>query len=104
MVLLVTATQLTGCASSTKYGAVQFKTIPPGAEIINLKDDTNLGLTPVLVTWEGPAKEPEYVTVEISKIGYQNDITSFWVNTRHATREEAAAASHPITIELKKRK
>ena len=102
-VLLLAALQLTGCGSSAKFGAVQFKTIPPGAEVVNLKDDTNLGMTPVLVTWEGDEEEPEYVTVEITKNGYQNDITSFWVKKRHETREDAAAAPHPITIELKKR-
>ncbi len=104
LLLLFAAVQLGGCSSSTQYGAVHFKTIPPGAEVMNLKDDTNLGMTPVLVTWQGDPDEPEYVTVEITKKGYQNDITSFWVKMRHKTREEAAAAPHPITIDLKKRK
>lgn len=95
---------LTGCGNTKTYGAVKFITMPQGAEVVNLKDDANLGMTPILVTWEGKDAKPEYVTVEITKKGYQNEITSFWVNTRHETREAAAAEPQPITVELKKRK
>ena len=95
--------QLTGCASTKTYGAVRFDTIPQGAEVTNLKDDTNLGMTPVLVTWESEDAKPEYVTVELTKRGYKNKITSFWVNTRHEDRKSAAASPHPVTIELQKR-
>ena len=96
--------QLTGCASTKTYGAVKFDSIPPGAEVTNLKDDANLGMTPVLVTWEAEDAKPEYVTVELTKQGYRNQITSFWVNTRHENREAAAASPQPVTIELQKRK
>lgn len=96
--------QLTGCGSTKTYGAVKFTTVPAGAEVVNLKDDANLGMTPVMVTWEGEDGKPEYVTVEFSKKGYLHEITSFWVNTRHATREAAASEPQPVTVELDKRK
>lgn len=95
---------LTGCGSTKTYGTVEFKTIPSGAQVVNLKDDSNLGMTPVQVTWEGEDGKPEYVTVELTKKGYQNDITSFWVNKRHESREAAVAEAQPVTIELQKRK
>lgn len=95
---------LTGCGKTKTYGAVKFITMPQGAEVVNLKDDANMGMTPVLVTWEGEDGKPEYVTVEITKRGFQNEITSFWVNTRHENREAAAAEPQPITVELSKRK
>ena len=63
-----------------------------------------MGMTPVLVTWEGNEEKPEYVTVEFRKTGYQEKITSFYVNKRHDTRVEAASAAQPITVELEKRK
>ncbi len=96
--------QLTACGSSKTYGDVKFMTIPPGAQVVNLRDDANLGMTPVQVTWEGKDGKPEYVTVELTKKGYKNDITSFWVNTRHKTREAAAGEPQPVTVELQKRK
>ena len=95
---------LTGCGSKKTYGTVKFQTIPAGAQVVNLKDDTNLGMTPVSVTWEGEDGKPQYVTVELTKKGYQNDITSFWVNTRHENREAAAAEPQPVTIESQKRR
>lgn len=95
---------LSGCADSKTYGSVKFVTTPAGAEVINLKDDTNMGMTPVLVTWEGDEEKPEYVTVELRKTGYREEITSLWVNKRHKNREAAAAEAQPITIQLEKRK
>jgi len=95
---------LTGCGNTKTYGAVKFISMPQGAEVVNLKDDANLGMTPVMVTWEGEDGKPEYVTVEITKTGFQNEITSFWVNTRHETREAAASEPQPVTVELNKRK
>ncbi len=93
-----------GCAGPKTYGAVKFVSRPPGAEVVNLKDDTHLGMTPVLVTWEGEDGRPEYVTVEMHKAGYREEITSFWVNTRHRSRAEAEAEPQPVTVELRKRK
>ena len=101
--LLLSCCLLGGCSSGKTYGAVKFVTVPPGAEVVNLKDDTNLGMTPVLVTWEGNEEKAENVTVEFRKPGYKEEITSFWVNKRHATREEAKAEPQSISVHLEKR-
>ena len=47
---------LTGC-STTQYGAATIDSTPQGAEIINLKDNTNLGQTPAQVVWRGEESE-----------------------------------------------
>ncbi|NLZ17326.1 MAG: hypothetical protein GX087_06290 [Desulfobulbaceae bacterium] len=93
----------TGC-SQKKYGAVKFDSSPAGAEVVNLKDDATFGLTPILVTWESSSGEPEYVTVQMRKAGYLEEITSFWLNTRHSSREAAQAEPQPINVILKARK
>ncbi len=93
-----------GCAKKTMYGAVKFESDPPGAEVINLKDDASLGVSPVVVTWETSDGAPQYVTVQMRKSGYLEDITSFWVNTRHESREDAQNEAQPIFVELKPRK
>ena len=104
LIAVVCAGFLGGCTGAKTYGSVKFVSTPAGAEVINLKDDTNMGMTPVLVTWEGNEEKPEYVTVEFRKTGYREKITSFYVNKRHETREEAASAAQPISVELEKRK
>jgi len=91
---------LAGCAEPSRYGAVEFRTTPPGAEVVNVRDDANLGTTPVKVVWEGGEGKPEYVTVELRKQGYLEKITSFWVNKRYETREEALANPQPVFVEL----
>ena len=102
-VCLMALMSATGC-SRKMYGAVQFESNPPGAEVINLKDDATLGQTPVVVTWESSDGEPEYVTIEMKKTGYLEEITSMWVNKRHESREEAKAEAQPLLIDLKQRK
>ena len=87
-----------------KYGAVKFDSAPAGAEVVNLKDDATFGLTPIVVTWESSSGEPEYVTVQMRKAGYLEEITSFWLNTRHSSREAAQAEPQPINVILKARK
>lgn len=94
---------LTAC-SQTMYGVVKIESIPSGAEVVNLKDDTHLGMTPLLVTWESDDDETIYATVELRKIGYIEEITSFWVKLRHETKEDATLEPQPVTVELKKRK
>jgi len=95
---------LAGCGQ-TMYGVAKIDSIPPGAEVINLKDDTHLGITPLLVTWESDnGKAAKHATVELRKSGYIEKITSFWVQMRHKTKEDAAKEPQPVTIELNKRK
>jgi len=100
--VLLALGSLTAC-SQTKYGVVKIDSIPPGAEVINLKDDTHLGMTPLLVTWQSKDEEVKNATVELRKIGYVEEITSFWVQLRHKTKDDATQEPQPITIELKKR-
>ncbi|NQS71117.1 MAG: hypothetical protein HQQ73_02985 [Desulfobulbaceae bacterium] len=103
VVVLALLSLSTGC-SQRMYGAVQFESLPAGAEVVNLRDDATLGLTPILVTWESSSGEPEYVTVQMRKAGYLEEITSFWLNTRHKSREAAQAEPQPINVILKARK
>lgn len=91
---------LGGCAH---YGAVHFVTDPPGAEVVNLRDDTSLGMTPVKVWWSENDSKPKHVTVQFNKDGYKERITNIWVNMRHGTKQEALANAKPVKIELQKR-
>ena len=100
--VLLALGSLVAC-SQTKYGVVKIVSIPAGAEVINLKDDTHLGRTPLLVTWEDEDDTVRKATIELRKAGYVEEITSFWVNMRHDTKEAAILEPQPVTIELRKR-
>ena len=90
---------LSGC-SGTQYGAANIDSTPQGAEIINLKDNTNLGQTPAQVVWRG--QDSEKVTVQFQKNGYHSAITSFWINRRHDSEAEARAQAIDVHTELEK--
>ena len=101
---VLSAFNLLAACSQTMYGVVKIESIPPGSEVINLKDDTHLGMTPLLVTWESDEDDARYATVELRKVGYVEEITSFWVKMRHKTKEDATREPQPVTVELRKRK
>ena len=86
-----------GC-SGTRYGAARIDSSPTGAEIVNLRDNTNLGITPATVVWRGDASEQ--VTIQLHKKGYHSTITSFWVNKRHGSEEEARLNAIDVHSEL----
>lgn len=92
----------TGCAGGMKYGVAKITSEPTGAEIINLKDDTNLGQTPAEVVWRDEAGLSEQVTIQLRKNGYHPAITSLWINKRHNSKEEAIDNAINVHTELKK--
>ncbi len=87
-----------GCADKPKYGAANISSSPAGAEIINLRDNTNLGKTPAQVVWRGEGSEE--ITIELQKRGHLSTIQKFWVNKRHDTEEEARASAVDVFSEL----
>ena len=89
-----------GCAP-TRYGAARLSSTPPGAEVLDLKDRSSLGLTPLIVTWESDKGEPEHVTLRLRKTGYQEESASFWLNTRYETPEDARSDPQPVHVILR---
>jgi len=68
--------------------------------VINLKDDTVLGTTPARVWFPGEENKAEQVTVKFRKPGYREKISTFWVNKRHGSAEEAMDDAMPVQVEL----
>jgi len=93
---------LSGCAS-TEFGAAKINSNPEGAEVVNLKDNSHLGTTPVNVSFAGEAGTSEFVTIQLRKPGYLDRITSFWINKRHETAAEADYNAVDISVTLEKK-
>lgn len=94
---------ISGCATSKQqYGGVKISSAPDGAEVVNLKDDTSLGVTPVEVSFSGDEGTAELVTVQLRKKGYYDRITSFWINRRHNTPDVALENAIDIHVDLDK--
>jgi hypothetical protein len=93
---------LTAGCGGMKYGAAKISSEPSGAEIINLKDDTNLGQTPANVVWQDKEGLSEQVTIQLRKNGYRSAITSLWVNKRFSSKDEAMDNAIDVHTELDK--
>ncbi len=102
--LLFLVTAVTGCGGFYKYGIAKINSTPAGAEIINLKDSSNLGITPAQVFFSGEADTSEFVTIQLRKLGYRDRITTFWINRRHSSVIEAEEGAIDIHVELEKLK
>ena len=97
------ATGLLGAAGCSSYGAARIQSIPPGAEVVNLEDDSLLGTTPVLVHWKTDRQESRLITVRFQKQGYAKKVTAFWVNMRHASRDSAENDPQDVKVELEEK-
>jgi len=86
---------LSGCAT---YGAANIQSSPQGAEVVNLEDDSVLGLTPVTVWWKGDSANSRYVNIRLQKPGFRDKVTAFWVNMRHSSRDDAM--SEPVQVQV----
>lgn len=100
-IAIVLLAMMSGCATQ-KYGTAKITSSPEGAEVINLKDDSHLGSTPVKVSFSGEADTAEFVTIQLRKEGYIDRITSFWINRRHKSPDEAEDNAIDIKVELEK--
>jgi len=92
---------LGGCSRGS-YGAANITSEPPGAEIVNLRDNSQLGTTPARVVWKGKAGSAEKVTLQLRKNGFIDKITSIWINHRHSSEAEARANAIDIKVDLEK--
>ena len=96
---IVIAALLSGCAN---HGAALIRTEPEGAEVVNLEDDTVLGVTPVKVWWREGTEKRKFVNVRLQKVGYRDKTSSFWVTLRHGSKEEALEEPQFVEIKLDK--
>ena len=90
---------LGGCAN---HGAALIKTEPPGAEVVNLEDDTVLGVSPVKVWWREGGDKRKFINVRVQKDGFRDKTTSFWVTLRHSNKESALLEPQFVEIKLDK--
>lgn len=90
---------LNGCAKY--HGAATIVTVPPGAQVIDLKDDSVIGVTPLTVHWEDSARTRRYVALELKKAGFKDEVSHFWVSMRHKSKTSAVDAGDTVKVEMK---
>ena len=91
---------LAGCAAekSPPFGAAEFVSSPPGADVVSLEDNSTLGTTPFKHVRETEMGEQEYITVKVSKPGYEDKVISFFLDPQY--EDEEAAMNNPQQVEV----
>lgn len=89
-----------GC--SKHYGAALMKSDPPGAEVVDLSDDSLIGITPVKAWWKTGDDSRKFVNIRFQKDGYRDKTMSFWLTTRHSSRDDAVAKPQIVETSLEK--
>ena len=90
---------LVGC-SQHHYGAALMKSDPAGAEVVDLSDDSLIGITPVKAWWDTGDDTRKFVNIRFQKDGYRDKTMSFWLNSRHGSREDAVAKPQLVETKL----
>ena len=90
---------LGACAN---HGAALIETIPEGAEVVNMDDDTLLGIAPVKVWWREGSEKRKFINVRVQKPGYRDKTSSFWVTLRHKNKQSALQEPQYVEIKMDK--
>lgn len=91
---------LAGCASH--YGAATILSTPTGAEVIDKETKEVIGITPFTMHWKNGNGTRETITLELSKVGYYNKTSAFWLDMRQ--RNAKAARNEPLEVEIQMQK
>lgn len=92
---------LSGCASY--YGAARITSEPSGAEVINLKDGTILGVTPTTVWWKSGSSDRQHMSLRLKLDGYYDKVAPFWLSMRHKSQSESMASPQVVETVLQQR-
>jgi hypothetical protein len=98
--VLVSATLFLSACASQNHGAALIESQPEGAEVVNTKSGTILGVTPVKVSWREDGESRLFVNIRVQKLGYQDKTNSFWVTLRYKNREDALADPQSVKMIL----
>lgn len=85
LILLLFSCLSLSCRSTG--GNVHLRSIPPEVEVVDLEDNTLLGITPCDSSWGGTGKKPKLITVRFQKPGYRDRIMTFTDTGKQMTVE-----------------
>lgn len=91
---------MSGCASH--HGAAHIVSEPAGATVFNLRDKTELGVTPLIVHFIEDNDERQNIALRFEKEGYYNKTAAFWLKFQHPDKKSAVAAADRWETSMRK--
>ncbi len=98
-VLVMLGLFISGC--TTYYGAAVIKTIPDGAQVYDMDDGSYIGVSTTRHVWLSRNTQRKFMNVRLHKEGYEDSISSFWLNLDYATSKGAAGSPQFVQFDLK---
>ena len=102
MAMLWAGMIMIGCSApaTTHYGSASIVSEPPNANVVNLKDGSAIGTTPLKYTWESDARDEEYIQLKLAAPGYADQVTSFFLNSRYESKDDAEKSPKAIKVNM----
>ena len=100
----IVAAILMSSACSTYYGAANISSVPEGSEVINDKDGSLLGVTPLTVWWKDSSSRRQQMILQIRKDGFYTKTAVFWLSMRHKSKEAAIKEKQLVKFNLLEKK
>lgn len=96
-------TTLAGCGggAASHYGSASIVSEPPDATVVNLEDGSTIGSTPLQYTWETEDVSEKYIQLKLNATGYEDQVTEFFLNSRHGSKESAEKTPQIIHVKMK---
>lgn len=91
---------LSACGSH--YGVALIQSKPEGAQVVDLEDDSILGITPVRVTWTESNSERKFINIRTQKEGYNDKTAAFWISLKHRSKKKAMSEPQFVEVKLEK--
>ena len=98
--VLALAAGLGGC--TTNYGAVNIRSEPAGVQVYDMEDGYYIGVTPVRHVWKSKDATRKFMNIRMHKEGYEDFLSTFWLNLNSGTAKAAASNAQSLDVELKK--
>jgi len=103
-IALIVAFASISTACSTYYGAANINSVPEGSEVINDKDGSLLGVTPLTVWWKDSSSRKKQMILQIRKDGFYTKTAVFWLSMRHKSKENALKNVQLVKFNLLEKK
>lgn len=99
LIMLASGLGLGGCSSH--YGAVNIQSEPSGVQVYDMEDGYYIGITPVMHVWKSSDGPRKFMNIRMHKEGYEDFVSTFWLNLNHSSSSQASANPQPVSVELK---
>ena len=82
----------------TAYGSATIFSGPDSARVINLRDGSEIGSTPLVYTWENEERVEGYIQLLLTAAGYTDQVAVFFLRSEQENRDEAE--KNPVVVKV----